>query len=273
MNKSDVKGWFSKYLWVVQILLLLVGLLLIILSMSVEKTSQLGTALFALGTAILASTLLASIHSVLGTDIRTIVEETLGFQKQVYDSGLEKIHLYIGDESIYDRFWKAHTIDYMFNTSRTATTRYGNRLVHAIAKHGCKVRILISDPDSVVWQDKDTLYGLCPGTDIRQEVKDVITQLNLMIEELRQHQPPLNAGYLEVRKYSCVPTGSIVLVDGIVARHTPYLPYVHSSEVPVYDVTGKRGGGLFQKYQDAFNRVWAKAEFVLKTDFSTSQQG
>jgi hypothetical protein len=55
-----------------------------------------------------------------------------------------------------------------------------------------------------------------------------------------------------------MPTGSIVTVDGRVARHTAYLPYINSSEVPFYDAIAQRGT-LFQHYQAAFDRVWLQA--------------
>jgi hypothetical protein len=113
--------------------------------------------------------------------------------------------------------------------------------------------------------------ALCPGTDIRQEVKDVISHIDILINELKQHEPPLKAGSIEVRAYPFVPTCSIVIVDGEVGRHTPYLPYSHSSEVPVYDVTHKKGHCLLEQYQDTFNRVWSRSKTICEMNFASNQ--
>jgi hypothetical protein len=219
----------------------------------------------------MSSTLLSLLHSAFGTDIPTLVEQRLGFKQQVYDMGLETIHLHIGDETIFDRFEHARSVDMMYNTAKNACYRYGSRLAQAIATRGCIVRILISDPENIIWKSEAVINGLCPGTDIPGEVRDVMSRLDLLMNELKQCEPPLKAGSLEVRMYSCVPTSSIVIVDGEIARHTPYLPFAHSSDVPIYDMTRERGGQLFAQYQNTFNRVWVRSRPVLKVEFAPTK--
>lgn len=267
---KETQKWLSKYFRVVQYLLLLIGVMLVLLSILAPSGSRWSLALFGLGNAVVASTLLALIHSALGTDVRAIVEECLGLQHHLHEMGLEKIHPHIGDEAIFERFWNAHTIDVMYNTAKNATFRYGNRIKHAIATRGCRVRILISDTENPFMNNEAIVHALCPGTDIRQEVKDVIAHINILIDELKHHEPSLKAGSLEVRAYPFVPTCSIVIVDGEVGRHTAYLPYTHSSEVPIYDVTRRKGHCLLEQYQDTFNRVWVRSKTVCEISFTSN---
>lgn len=264
-----IRKWIAKYLLVVQLLLLLLGAMLILLSTIPSASKQLSLALFSLGTAVMSSTFLSLVHSAFGTDIPTLVEQRLGFQRKVYDMGLEAIHLHIGDESIFDQFEHARSIDMMYNTARNATYRYGDRIAHAIATRGCRVRILVSDPENIFWKSEAAINGLCPATNIIGEIGDTISRLKLLMNKLKQHTPPLKAGSLEVKVYPCAPTCSILIVNDEIARHTPYLPFAHSSEVPIYDAIEERGGQLFAQYQDTFNRVWARSRTVLKVDFAS----
>lgn len=268
-----IKKWISKYLLAVQIMLLLFGGILVAFSATAPRDNKLSLGLFGLGIAVMSSTLLSILHSAFGTDLPTLVEQRIGFNRQVYDLGLEAIHLHVGDESIFDRFEQARSIDMMYNTAKNTCHRYMTRIERAITCRGCRVRILVSDPENIIWSNKAVIDGLCPGTDIPGEIKDVVNYLQLTVAELKQHDPPLTAGSLELKTCSCVLTCSIVIVDGDLARHTPYLPYSHSSEVPIYDVTRERGGALFTHYQRAFDRVWARSKLALKIDFPSSNNG
>lgn len=267
-----IRKWISKYLLAVQLLLLLLGGILAILSAISPKGSQLSLALFSLGTAVMSSTLLSMLHSAFGTDVPTLVEQRLNFNRQVYDLGLETIHLHVGDESIFDRFEQARSIDMMYNTAKNVCSRYLDRMEQAISSRGCRIRILVSDPEHAIWSNNTVINALCPGTNIPGELKDVVNRLQLVVDELKRHSPRIKAGSLELRMYQCAPTCSIIIVDGDIARHTPYLPYSHSSEVPIYDVTRERGGALFTHYQRTFDRVWAQSKTVLKIDFPSSKQ-
>lgn len=265
-----MKSLFSKYVWVVQICLLLFGLLLILLS-NLNGVFQQGgvwsVSFLSIGISVLTTVLLTIIYSVSKTDAASIIEQKLNFQSRVFDMGLDAVHLGIGDESIFDRFPRAHSIDMMYNTAKNCTFRHGNRIENAIITNGCRVRILIADVETKALQDSSVVNALCPGTDIPSELRDVTAHIQLIKERLERHFPPLKAGSLELRKYSFVPTNSIVIVDGEVARHTPYLPHYHSSEVPIFDVTKERGGKLFMVYYKVFNEIWDQSTVILKVDF------
>lgn len=255
-----------KYQSVVQMLLLLVGGALAFSYAFFPAGNLLGLGFFSLGTAIVSTAFVSMLNSVLGTDIPTLIEQRLQFNRQVYDLGLENIYLHIGDESIFRRFQRAHSIDMMYNTAKNASYRYMDLIEQAVANQKCRVRILISDPENTIWKNKNVSDGLCPGTDIPAEVADVINRIRILEDDLKRHKPPLQGGAIELRKYKCAPTGSIVIVDSEVARYTPYMPYSHSSQVPIYDVVKERGH-LFDQLQRTFERVWNRADTVFKISF------
>lgn len=270
-----MKPLFTKYLWVVQTSLCLLGLLLIVFSTLTSIAppgSTRSSALFNIGITVLATALFTIFQSATGTDAASTIQNTLEFQRSIYDIGLERVHLGIGDESIFDRFETARSIDMLYNTAKNCSYRYGTRMETAITTRGCKVRILIADPNNKALLDVGISGGLCPGTAIENELKDVIGHFELLTQRLKNVAPRLTAGSLELRTYSCVPTNSIVIVDGKIVRHTPYLPYLHSSEVPIYDVTRERGGRLFEVYMRVFNDVWIRSKSILKVDFDAEAQ-
>lgn len=133
----------------------------------------------------------------------------------------------------------------------------------------CNIRLLVSNPESPIWKIDDVCNGLCPGTNIPAEVEDVTKRVRMLGEEIKKRRPVAKGGSIEVRKYKCAPTGSIVIVDGQIARFTPYLPYAHSSEVPNYDVVKERGGVFFSQIQRTFDSVWERFEPIVRIEFSS----
>lgn len=269
-----MKSLFNRYVWIVQICLLLLGLLLIVVS-NVDSLMQPGgswsVTLLSVGVTFLTTVLLTIFYTISKTDAASIIEQKLNFQTHVFDLGVEAVHLGVGDESesFFNRFERARYIDMMYNTAKNCSFRYGGKIENAIIAHGCKVRILIANADNKALQDQVIINALCPGTDISSELRDVMGHLQLIKERLERHSPALISGSLEIRKYACVPTNSIVILDNEIARHTPYLPYFHSSEVPIFHVTKERGGKLFMIYQKAFNEVWEHHSTpIWKVDFS-----
>lgn len=270
-----MRSLFNRYVWIVQICLMLFGLLLIVISKVdwlVTPGGALSNILFTVGVTVLSTVVLTAIYTVSKTDPASIIEQKLNFQTHVFDLGVEAVHLGVGgeSESFFNRFDRARSIDMMYNTAKNCCVRYERKIEHAIVAHGCKVRILIANGDNKALQDPEIVNGLCPGTDVPGELRDVINQLRIIKERLGRHVPPLAAGSLEVRKYTCIPTNSIVIVDNEIVRHTPYLPYFHSSQVPIFDVTRERGGGkMFTVYQNVFNEIWDHhSTSILKVAFS-----
>ena len=181
------------------------------------------------------------------------------------------IQVSTGDESIFENLNNARSIDIMANTSRTFFGKYIGKMTNAILNNGCRIRILLSNPENEIWNYECVNEGLCPGLDIKNEIEQVKTMLKNRVDFLKEHKPSLKAGSIELKMYSNLPTCSITIINNEIARHTPYLPLAHSGEVPNYDVT--KEGRLFKEYQDAFKRVWEKptSETVVKMDFGSNQ--
>lgn len=133
--------------------------------------------------------------------------------------------------------------------------------------HGCKVRIIVGDPENAVWENATISGGFGPGIDHRGDIRWVITQLTALVDDLRGLNPPLRAGSIEVKRYPSMPTCSIIIVNDQHARLTPYLPYATTTQVPKYDIVRERGT-LFQiTARQAFDRAWQNSPTVIKQDF------
>jgi hypothetical protein len=260
------KKFLTNYLRVVQLFMLLLGASLIVLYVTVLSQNRWGMPLNSLGSGMIAATLLSFLHTAFGVDIPSVLEQKLALNVQVTEMGLTAVNPHLGDERIFERFKKARSIDMMYNTGKNTIHRHLDGIEEALANHACKVRVLISNPDSEVWGRDALIAGLCPGTDVKTEIKDVINRLQLLVDRVRKRSTA--TGSLEVRVYSSFPTGSIVIVDNAVARFTAYLPYSHSSEVPSYDVTANNRGGLFDSYKRSYERVWEAATEVMYKNFA-----
>lgn len=267
-----IRKWFNRYRVIVQLLLFAFGLVLLFIPVVVQLGSnELNLVFFSLATSMMASILLSFFEYLMGTDIPSAVEQRLNFNRQVYDHGLDAVHLY-GDVTIFDRFVNAHSIDIMSASAKGTCQQYGRRIISAIETHGCNVRILISDPENFIWGSEDISDALCPSSDIPGEIKDTERYLRQLVAELKRNRPFLKSGSLELRIYPFVPTSGILIVDGTFVRHTPYLPSHHSVESPTYDITRERGGGLlFRNYHDTFNWVWDRSKTVFQESWVASQ--
>jgi hypothetical protein len=256
----------------VRLLLLLAGVVLVLASSRTQAGTQPSLALFSLGTATITTAFFTIVSSAFGADLPSMIEDRIGFQGATYDLGLERIYTRLGDESIFERFSDAKSIDLMYTTGRTCTHRHGALVVKAIRNKGCTVRILVAHPDNAIFSDTQLITGLCPGTDLHRELKDAITEIELMVEEL-QKSPRPTRGSLELRGYFCPPMNSIAIVDDELVRHTPYLAYDHSSAVPIYEITRVRGGELFGQYRNTFDRVWTRSVTLITEDFGNQGGG
>jgi hypothetical protein len=212
-----------------------------------------------LGISLFAGSLVALLQTRLGADIPSVLEHRLALNRQVSEAGLSAVHMSLGDERIYNILASARTIDMFYNSAKDTLHRYRPRLRNAVLK-GCHIRIVLSDPDSPVWQIPITADTLCPGIEVHKDVNDSLTLIKQIKEEVNQLA---FKGSLEVRLHQSVPTGNMLLVNGHDLRYTPYLPYVQSSEVPVYDAVSITGSGIVQRYIDSFKVAWEKSRSVL----------
>jgi len=138
--------------------------------------------------------------------------------------------------------------------------------------YGANVRILISDKDNTFWEDAEVSKGASPGTKVVSELEETVRRLENLrrrLWTLKKKDRRIKRGSLEVRVYRCIPYCSILIVDGSegrVARHTPYLHYTDSANVPSFDVTGERDGKLFAIYRGIFEDVWEASDPAFEVD-------
>jgi hypothetical protein len=263
-----IRHLIRKHSTLVQLCLCMLGILTIITGNSLIENRTLLAPIQAVGVAFVVASLVAIFQDLFEIDIPSQIEQRLNLSGQLREMGLTSVHPCIGDESIFFKFEDARSIDLMYNTAKNTTYRYMNRIKHAIVEQGCAVRILVSDPKNPALQIKQVYDGLCPGTNIVNEVHDVTERISILVDELKNRIPSLRAGSIEIRYFQCAPTGSLVIVDKEMARFTPYIPYAHSSDVPSFDATGVRRGKLVQIYNEAFERIWEKSQPALRCNFS-----
>jgi hypothetical protein len=253
-----------RYRVVVQGFLFLVGLLLLFIPVVVKfGDTEISLVFFSLATSMLASVLLSFFEFMMGTDVPTIVEQRVNFNRHVYDRGLEMVHIY-SEDSFFEKLEHAHSIDFMSVSAHTTCQQYGRRIINAIEKQGCKVRFLLSNPENVIWTMNEISDALCPSSEVLNEIKDTECYLRRLADDLKRDKPSLRGGSLELRYYPVVPTASIIIVDGTYVRHTPYLPYRHSFESITYDFTKLRGGELYARYAETFNQVWDESKEIIR---------
>src|SRR6185436_18719401 len=125
----------------------------IVLYVTVLSKNRWGLPLNSLGAAMIAATFLSILHSAFGIDVPSVLEQKLRFNQQISETGLTAIHLHIGDQGIFDRFDRAYSIDMLYNTGKNTCRNYLDRVEQALITRGCKVRVLVSDPDNPAWQN------------------------------------------------------------------------------------------------------------------------
>ena len=258
---------FRRYRAVVQGFLFLVAILLLFIPVVAKfGNTEISLVFFSLATSMLASVLLSFFESMMGTDVATTLEQRFNFHRQVYDRGLEMVHLHT-EEAFFEKFEHARSIDFLSVSAHGTCQQYGRRIMEAI-KMGCHVRFLLSDPDNAIWAMNEISDGLCPSSDVPYEIRDTERYLRRLVVDLKREMPSLKVGSLELRYYSVVPTSSIIIVNGTDVRHTPYLPYRHSYESITYDFTKMRGGELYARYIETFTQVWNQSKEVFRESWS-----
>ena len=263
------RHWITSHVRLVYALAMAVGWILLAVGAGlVDRIDTWANVLLALGVTISATVGISLIQWVFGVASVGIVtaEDT-----KLSALGLTDVHLHVGDERFYESFASARSIDLLYNTGRNTFQRYMNHIEAAIRQRGCRVRVIVTDPRSAAVVDGANREALCPGTNIEAEIENVKGWLTGLCEKLRQDG--VKKGGVEGRFCTTSPTCSIAIVDDHVARYTPYLPHIHSSQVPIFDVEN-RPDGLFLHYRNSFDRVWSHSarHVFLSEDFSSAKR-
>ncbi|HKV56842.1 MAG TPA: hypothetical protein VJO32_01120, partial [Ktedonobacteraceae bacterium] len=167
----ELQTLFRRYRAVVQGFLFLVAMLLLFIPVIAKfDNTELSLVFFSLATSMLASVLLSFFESMLRTDVASIIEQRVNFNRHVYDRGLEMVHLNTED-SFFEKLEHARSIDFMSVSAHGTCQQYGRRIMNAIEK-GCHVRFLLSDPGNVIWTMNEISDALCPSSKVLNEIMD-----------------------------------------------------------------------------------------------------
>lgn len=258
------RGPSARLLFAARALLLLIGAVLILSAARLKAGSEPSLACFSVGVSLIAAAIISALATFFGTDVASQIEDRMNFQREIYNSGLDRIWMSFSDEYIFEQMTRARTIDLLFNSGKGFTNSQGPRVRDALL-HGCRIRIAVADPSIYAYVNSDMTAALCPGTNVPEEIREAVAFFDSVISELRSSGNRSDLGSLEVRQFHCFPSMTLVIVDQAIARFTGYLPYVHGSEAPVYQVRANSGSdSLLSQYQRAFDRVWTKSTTVIK---------
>lgn len=139
-------------------------------------------------------------------------------------------------------------------------SQYQVAMRHAV-RNGCKLRVVVSDPDGPLMQEESLTRRLCPSIRQAGEIKDVL-------DACRRHwamatDQGLPDGNVQARVYEGVPSMNILLVDDWL-RVLPYLPLLDAAESPVFEMQADqdRPSPLVAKFLISIERLWADARVV-----------
>jgi hypothetical protein len=277
-TRVRLRRLLGRYRLAIEIGLLLIGGLLTMAAYLPDSKGDslhpLALLLFSLGTSLLATSFASLFLSLAGVDVFTLLHQSLDLSQEAQEMGLKKIHLRFDSGTIIEWLKHATSVDFMADTGRKFLNLCEGELVHAMTTYGANVRILISDKDNSFWEDEDVSKGASPGTKVVSELEETVIRLENLERRLwaiKRKDKRIKRGSLEVRTYRCIPYCSILIVDGSegrVARHTPYLHYTDSANVPSFDVTGEKDGKLFAIYRGIFEGVWEESDPVFEVNLA-----
>jgi hypothetical protein len=246
-----------RHVWLVRLFFLTLGILLLIAGTALSLNPVLNPIVSGAGISLLAGTLSTTFQAWFGIDPPGVAN-LLEIKERLIDRGVDAVHLHRGSFDLKTRFpslAEAHTIDMMFNSGRYMMATENVNIKNALEKHGCKIRLLLSDPDNPMFSFEEISQGLSlTAASIPHEISDTITGM----QQVAKHVGHRGAA-IEVRLASCIMTASMIFVDNKFLRLTPYVPYTHSANVPFYDIVAEKDDRLFDAYQSVFEDVWERS--------------
>jgi len=123
-------------------------------------------------------------------------------------------------------------------------------ILAAATANGCRVKILLLNPDSPVTKEIDGDEGSPPGT--------LATRVLAALARFGQMRRACGAG-MAVRIYDGYPTASIVRGDGMMLV-TPYLRFFIGSNSPTFELHAELAAKMFSRYARLFESTWTTAK-------------
>lgn len=253
------KSWYSRYALTVQFALVLVGTVMILAAILIPREQILRDLLLSFGTGMVSATLLVLVGAWTKTDAVMQLQESIGFQQDIYKTGLSQVHLST-DSEFYKRFQSARRIDILVTTGRLTFTTHEAHLKRVVEQGG-RVRVLIASEEALSSLNPELRAALCNPNPVAQ-YQEAVASLEALQAALGH---VLQRGLFEVRTLQFFPFGALTIVDDYL-RYVPYVPHRKSNEVPTFDV-GKRGlreRDLFDVYEEIFEDLWNRGTVLLQ---------
>jgi hypothetical protein len=123
-------------------------------------------------------------------------------------------------------------------------------IISAAADRGCRVRVLLLNPDFVGTHDIDADEGSPPGT-LAARIRAALARYVQMRKACAQH--------VQLRTYDAYPTLSVVRGDNAMLV-TPYLRFFIGNNSPTFELTEQSARKMFSRYARHFDRMWNLAK-------------
>ena len=157
---------------------------------------------------------------------------------------------------IAHRIRQAKSIFFAAHTGYAAMVSQYQAAIRQAVANGCRLRVVVSNPDGPLMQQPDLTHRLCPSIRQAGEIADVLNTC-------RRHRAQAlanghHADNVQARTYDGPPSMNVLLVDDWL-RVVPYLPLVDAAESPVFEfaINAEDPSPLIRKYFTSIDRLWA----------------
>ncbi len=177
------------------------------------------------------------------------------------ETGIKKVSLCKTVQDFSEMIENASSLDFLYHTGTKLYERYEGSIRMAI-KNGCRVRVLVGDPNNALYtKGNEDIEKILAAFDTRNlKNPDVsLTDINRTIstiQAIKKSDAMLHVkGNLDMRGLTCLPTGSLFIVNGSYCYFVPYIPYEVSLNSICFEFSNN-GSQYFQLFHHYFKNAW-----------------
>ena len=162
---------------------------------------------------------------------------------------------------IAQRIRSATAISFIAHTGYNAMVSQYQGAIRDAVISGCKVRVIVSDPDGPLMAESELTTRLCPSIRQAGEIMDVWRACaRHRALAVKNGLPDKN---VQFKFYVGPPSMNLLMVDGWL-RVIPYLPLIDAAECPVfeYHFDPREPSSLISKYLLSLERAWENSKEV-----------
>lgn len=232
-------------------IIMLVGIVFITISIIIGIDNTIGLIFNSIGTSMLASAIVVFISSkylIKNNEIKKIIEKW-GLT-DIFKTRAE-MNKYT-NQDLKENKNKLDIIAFGLKAFRQSKSE----LIISKVKEGMKIRILTIDPNSKFLKERERVEECSEG-----EIKNTIEQLNIWVNELKDHQQKENQ--VVIKYYDSLPLDFYFALDNSV-----YIgPYIYGkSSQQTISYSFKSNSDAYHYYEQYFEKLWEDTKFCKKKE-------